>query len=127
MTHHNEPDLLNTVLHLLTTQGSSNLAECFRLLFHEALESHPWVGLCLPEATKVKISLEHRDQSIRLTIEDNGKGLPNHAGDIIHSPILGMVGMRARARQSGGELTAISIMPQGLRIEVVIPLQSQPA
>jgi signal transduction histidine kinase len=114
-------------LQLLTTQGSSNLAECFRQLFHEALENPPWVGLCLPEATKVKISLEHRDQSIRLTIEDNGKGLPNHAGDIIHSPILGMVGMRARARQSGGELTAISIMPQGLRIEVVIPLQSQPA
>ena len=75
------------------------------------------------EATAVKVSLEHRDQNIRLTIEDNGKGLPNHTGDIIHSPSLGMVGMRARARQSGGELTAISVMPQGLRIEVVIPLQ----
>lgn len=76
------------------------------------------------EATKVKVSLEHRDQSIRLTIEDNGKVLPNHTGDIIHSPSLGMVGMRARARQSGGELTASSVMPQGLRIEVVIPLQA---
>lgn len=79
------------------------------------------------EATKVKISLEHRDQSIRLTIEDNGKGLTNHTGDIIQRPSLGMVDMRARARQSGGELTAISIMPQGLRIEVVIPFQSLPA
>ena len=77
------------------------------------------------EATAVKVSLEHRDQNIRLTIEDNGKGLPNHTGDIIHSPSLGMVGMRARARQSGGELTAMSVMPQGLRIEVVVPLQLQ--
>lgn len=51
MTRHNEPDLLTTVLQLLTTQGSSNLAECFRLLFHEALENHPWVGFCLPVAT----------------------------------------------------------------------------
>jgi len=79
------------------------------------------------EATEVKISLEHCDQSIRLTIEDNGKGPPNHTGDTIHSPSLGMVDMRARARHSGGELTAISIMLQGLRIEVVVPLQTQPA
>jgi signal transduction histidine kinase len=78
------------------------------------------------EATEVKISLTHRDQKILLTIEDNGKGLPNQTGEIIHSPSLGMVGMRARARQSGGELTARSVMPQGLRIEVVVPLQSQP-
>jgi putative transposase len=37
MTHHDDPDLLNTVLQLLTTQGSSNLAECFRLLLNEAM------------------------------------------------------------------------------------------
>jgi signal transduction histidine kinase len=78
------------------------------------------------EATEVKVTLAHRDQTIRLTIEDNGKGLPNQSGEVIHSPSLGMVGMRARARQSGGELTATSIHPQGLRIEVVIPLQHPP-
>jgi len=37
MTHHQEPDLLNTVLQLLTSQGSANLAECFRLLRNEAM------------------------------------------------------------------------------------------
>ena len=78
------------------------------------------------EATEVKISLMQRDQSIRLTIEDNGKGLPHQGGDIIYSPSLGMVGMRARARQSGGELTATSRQPHGLRIEIVVPLQSPP-
>lgn len=77
------------------------------------------------EATEVKVSLTQRDQSIRLTIEDNGKGLPNQTDDIIYSPSLGMVGMRARARQSGGELTASGILPQGLRIEVVVPYQAQ--
>lgn len=76
------------------------------------------------EATEVKISLAWRDHSIHLIIEDNGKGLPNQSDDIIYSPSLGMVGMRARARQSGGELTATSVLPQGLRIEVVIPLQA---
>ena len=67
-----------------------------------------------------------RDQSIRLTIEDNGKGLPHQGGDIIYSPSLGMVGMHARARQSGGELTATSRQPHGPRIEIVVPLQSLP-
>ncbi|MDB6003182.1 MAG: hypothetical protein JWR15_169, partial [Prosthecobacter sp.] len=79
------------------------------------------------EATEVKMSLAHREQTIRLTIEDNGKGLPVRTGEPIHSPSLGMVGMRARARQSGGELTATSMQPRGLRIEVVIPLQLPPA
>ena len=37
MTHHNDPDLLNTVLQLLTSQGSTNLAECFRILLNEAM------------------------------------------------------------------------------------------
>jgi transposase-like protein len=37
MTHHDTPDLLNTVLQLLTTQGSTSLAECFRLLLNEAM------------------------------------------------------------------------------------------
>ena len=66
------------------------------------------------ETAGVKISLEHLDQNIRLTIQDNGKGLPSHTGEIIDSPRLGMVGMRARARHSGGRLTATSEMPQGL-------------
>jgi len=79
------------------------------------------------EASVVRISLLHRDQSIRLTIEDNGKGLPAQNDDIIYSPSLGMVGMRARARQSGGELTASSRQPHGLRIEVVVPLQTPTA
>ena len=37
MTHHNHPDLLNTVLQLLTTQGTSSLAEGLRLLLDEAM------------------------------------------------------------------------------------------
>lgn len=79
------------------------------------------------EATEVKVDLAHQDQSIRLTIEDNGKGLPSQSGETLHSPSLGMVGMRARARQSGGELTASSIEPRGLRIEVMIPFKAPAA
>ena len=37
MTHPNNPDLLNTVLQLLTTQGTPGLAEGLRLLLNEAM------------------------------------------------------------------------------------------
>lgn len=37
MTHPSQPDLLHTVLQLLTTQGSTSLAEGFRLLLNEAM------------------------------------------------------------------------------------------
>ena len=37
MTHPNNPDLLNTVLQLLTTQGTPSLAEGLRLLLNEAM------------------------------------------------------------------------------------------
>lgn len=37
MTHPNNPELLNTVLQLLTAQGASGLAEGFRLLLNEAM------------------------------------------------------------------------------------------
>jgi putative transposase len=39
MSHPVQPDLIHTVLQLLTAQGSSNLAECFRLLINEAERS----------------------------------------------------------------------------------------
>jgi|GEM_PF-4906992 len=36
-----------------------------------------------------------------------------------------MVGMRARARQSGDELNVTSVAPHGLRIEAVVPVRLQ--
>lgn len=37
MTHHDDSDLLYTVLQQLTAHGSSSLAECFRILLNEAM------------------------------------------------------------------------------------------
>lgn len=78
------------------------------------------------EATRVKVTLVAAKDTIRLSIEDNGKGLPLEIDDVIQSPSLGMVGMRARARQCGGELNVTHITPQGLRIEAIVPLRRQP-
>lgn len=82
------------------------------------------------EATQVVVQLAINDGRIRLRIEDNGKGLP--AAELhTPSPSLGMVGMRARARQCGGELTVAAVEPHGVRIEAVVPaatsITSKPA
>jgi signal transduction histidine kinase len=73
------------------------------------------------EAKRVTIQLAIEDKNIRLSIVDDGKGLP--ADETESPPSLGMVGMRARARQCGGELSVSPAQPHGLRIEAVVPLR----
>lgn len=71
------------------------------------------------EATRVVIQLALEDKKIRLSIMDDGKGLP--AEPSASPPSLGMVGMRARARQCGGELNVTATQPHGVRIEAIVP------
>ena len=73
------------------------------------------------EASRVTIQLALEDKNIRLSIVDDGKGLP--ADESEAPPSLGMVGMRARARQCGGELSVTPAQPTGVRIEAVVPLR----
>lgn len=68
-------------------------------------------------ATHVSVRLTTGGGQIRLTIEDNGRGIPATA----HRPSLGMVGMRARSRQAGGELLLTSPSYGGLKLQVCIP------
>lgn len=72
------------------------------------------------DATRVVIQLALEDKNIRLSIIDDGKGLP--ADESKSPPSLGMVGMRARARQCGGELNVSAAHPHGVRIEAVVPV-----
>jgi signal transduction histidine kinase len=71
------------------------------------------------EARHVSISLKHEDGQLRLSIVDDGKGIPPDLGE--SAPSLGMVGMRARARQCGGSLTVSSNSPHGVSIEATVP------
>lgn len=72
-------------------------------------------------ATSASVELSVKDDVVQLTICDNGHGLkstPEHK-----APSLGMVGMRARARQLGGDLIVENRDEGGLRIHVEAPLQ----
>ena len=67
-------------------------------------------------ATQVTIYLRADPDTVHLTIHDNGKGLqPSKNGG------MGVIGMRARARSAGGELTIKSNPGTGVTIEVSAP------
>jgi signal transduction histidine kinase len=74
-------------------------------------------------ATKVEIRLESAGADVRLSIRDNGRGLsepPNAPRG------LGMIGMHARARSAGGDVSVRSRPGEGVSIEVTAPIH-QPA
>lgn len=79
------------------------------------------------QATEVDIRLRREGERVRLSISDNGKGLAPAEGSV--RPSLGLVGMRARARQCGGELTVSSAASKegasgrGVQIEASVPVE----
>ncbi len=74
-------------------------------------------------ARAVQLTLRRANGNIRLSIADNGRGIP--AGQTVSSNGLGMVGMRARARNTGGELLLFTEPGGGLRIEVKVPARDK--
>lgn len=74
-------------------------------------------------ASDVRISLKEKSGTLHLIIEDNGRGLSDREH---RRSSLGMTGMRARARQSGGELRVEKAQPQGVRLSVTVPARRLP-
>jgi signal transduction histidine kinase len=72
-------------------------------------------------ASQAWVTLDVRQDTVLLTIADNGAGL--HPGDGQNSPSLGLVGMRARARQLAGELLMENRKEGGVLITVTVPLR----
>lgn len=73
-------------------------------------------------ANLVRVSLKSDGASIRMTVEDNGCGLAAPGQDASPKPSLGLVGMRARTKQCGGEFIVSSANSSGLRIEAIVPV-----
>jgi signal transduction histidine kinase len=62
-------------------------------------------------ASRVEVKLESGGGEIRLTIQDDHRGLAPapEAGQATRPGPLGMIGMRARARSAGGDVTVRSL------------------
>ena len=73
-------------------------------------------------ARRVTVKLTAEKGQLRLSVEDDGKGL---AGTPAEGRGMGMIGMRARARIAGGELTERSRPGQGVLIEVRLPIHDE--
>ena len=68
-------------------------------------------------ATRVTIHLRAEDDTIHLTLADNGGGFkPGRRSG------MGLTGMRARARSAGGELKLVGEPGSGVTIDVWVPL-----
>ncbi len=71
------------------------------------------------KATKLIITLSNTSTSIKMSIEDNGLGMPKEKIKSIKS--LGILGMQQRAKQCGGTIEIISKEKKGTKIIVNIP------
>jgi two-component system sensor histidine kinase UhpB len=74
-------------------------------------------------AKHVRMNLAPNGAQIRLSIQDDGYGLSAAPAG---GRGLGLIGMRARARSAGGDVTVRSHPGQGVLIEVRVPLRHLP-
>ncbi len=74
------------------------------------------------QAKTIQVSLNYSEQSVRLSVRDDGRGFVPETvldGTAGH---LGLQSLRSRARKMGGRLTVTSAPGQGTTIEVNVPV-----
>ena len=77
-------------------------------------------------AKNVEIKLEARNGEVFLSIHDDGRGLGAEQRNGVPSKGgLGLIGMRARARNAGGDMEVRSRPGEGVRIEVRAPIRAE--
>jgi signal transduction histidine kinase len=73
-------------------------------------------------AKHVQMKLESSHGQVRLSLQDDGRGLD---GTRVDSNGMGMIGMRARARSAGGDVDIRPAPGGGVLIEVRVPLRNE--
>jgi signal transduction histidine kinase len=76
------------------------------------------------QATKVEMKLAYQEQSLQLSIEDDGRGfVPTSGSNGQHG--YGLTSMRQRAEGLGGKIVIESQPQQGTRVVAFIPLSRE--
>ena len=74
------------------------------------------------QASRIEVNVQTSAESLQLEVIDNGLG---HV-DLFHTPgHFGVLGMRERAQALGGSFNLEQIDPSGVRVRVVLPLNSK--
>jgi PAS domain S-box-containing protein len=81
------------------------------------------------DATEIMIQVQRQEQTVAtgdllsLTITDNGKGM---VVEDFHSEVdFGLLGMRERVRSLSGQFEIVSVLGEGLSIQITIPLVTE--
>lgn len=95
------------------------LEEELLLIAQEALNN----SLKYARATAVTVAIQFRDAWVCMTVADNGRGFePLTIG---HQGGMGLIGMRERAAQLGGELSIVTAPGKGTAVSITAPYHNQ--
>ena len=88
---------------------------CFRI-FQETLTN----VIRHAKATRVDVSLTQVDHELILTVRDNGRGILEK--EVIHAQSIGLIGMRERVAQAGGQVFFFGLPNRGTTVTMRVPM-----
>jgi signal transduction histidine kinase len=88
---------------------------CFRI-FQETLTNI----IRHANATRVTVRLSQVDHELVLTVRDNGRGILEK--EIVHPRSIGLIGMRERVAQVGGQLFLFGVPGRGTTVTMRVPM-----
>lgn len=88
---------------------------CFRI-FQETLTNI----IRHAEATRVEVHLAQNERELMLSVRDNGRGIAER--EIVHARSIGLIGMKERAAQVGGEVFFFGLSGRGTTVTLRVPL-----
>ncbi len=93
---------------------------CFRI-FQETLTNI----IRHAEATRVEVHLAQNERELMLSVRDNGRGISER--EIVHARSIGLIGMKERAAQVGGEVFFFGLPGRGTTVTLRVPLHAPAA
>jgi signal transduction histidine kinase len=88
---------------------------CFRI-FQETLTN----VIRHAKATRVDVSLTQVDHELILTVRDNGRGILEK--EVIHAQSIGLIGMKERVAQAGGQVFFFGLPNRGTTVTMRVPM-----
>jgi signal transduction histidine kinase len=88
---------------------------CFRI-FQETLTN----VIRHANATRVDVSLTQVDHELILTVRDNGRGILEK--EVIHAQSIGLIGMKERVAQAGGQVFFFGLPNRGTTVTMRVPM-----
>ncbi len=93
---------------------------CFRI-FQETLTNI----VRHAKATRVEVILSQVDQELVLTVRDNGRGISEK--EVVHAQSIGLIGMRERVAQAGGQVFFFGLPARGTTVTMRVPMPEPPS